>query len=498
MHWPKSPKEGSCYSLPTVKKLLEQKRKRETATSPSSSSSSPSASSVITSSAATAPAPVLISAQGTQTGATSSYMSAMGAMGPMPSSTYSRWDHSGSPQTSASQPDFEFSSGAAYFQSTLAPLDSDQSHTFSSTLTSGYAQQPQEFSIHHYLDCPVTVALSGSVHMGVQQSPSYSWPPMSSLQVPSDPSHQGFSGEMDSGKLEEARMYLQGMDYSKKMWQDEDGDTILHIYTAKGLREYAFAAAEDLRGLGKLDSREHKGKTALLVAVTANQPLIVQDLISLGADVNACDDKGQTALHLAATYGFPRVMQTILSMGLNVNLEARNFEGLTPLHCAAISHSNTIKSLCSSATGLADVSLQSQAEDKLSCVQLLLNYGASILSQDIKSNKTVLHLAVKEGNVQLVRFLLRINLPDMQAFVNMKAHGNTALHMAAGLHNSCHQEEMIRLLLNRGADPGVRNLENDQPAHLLQSGVQGEQLKFILKKRNAASRRRVTSLQDQE
>ncbi|XP_018601067.1 NF-kappa-B inhibitor delta [Scleropages formosus] len=430
-------------------------------------------------------------------GASSSYMSAMGAIGPMPSSTYSRWDPSGSPQSSALQQDFQFPSAGAYFPSVLAPLASDQSQTFGSALTTGYAQQSQEFSVH-YVDCPVTAALPGSVHMGVQQSPSYSWPPVSSLQPAGDPSHQGFAGEMDSQKLEEARMYIQGMDYCKKMWQDEDGDTILHIYTAKGLREYAFAAAEDLCSLGKLDSREHKGKTALLVAVTANQPLIVQDLLSLGADINACDDKGQTALHLAATYGFPRVMQTILSMGLNVNLEARNFEGLTPLHCAAISHSNTMKALCSTVPGLADVGLQSQAEDKLSCVQLLLTYGASILSQDIKSNKTVLHLAVKEGNVQLVRFLLRINLPDMQAFVNMKAHGNTALHMAAGLHSSYHQEEIIRLLLNRGADPGVRNLENDQPAHLLQSGDRGEQLKFILKKRNAASRRRVTSLQDQE
>jgi hypothetical protein len=35
---------------------------------------------------------------------------------------------------------------------------------------------------------------------------------------------------------------------------------ILHIYTAKGLREYAFAAAERLAELGRLDSKEHKGK----------------------------------------------------------------------------------------------------------------------------------------------------------------------------------------------------------------------------------------------
>lgn len=36
--------------------------------------------------------------------------------------------------------------------------------------------------------------------------------------------------------------------------------SILHIYTAKGLREYAYAAAERLRDLDKLDAKEHKGK----------------------------------------------------------------------------------------------------------------------------------------------------------------------------------------------------------------------------------------------
>ncbi|MBN3295602.1 IKBD inhibitor, partial [Amia calva] len=340
-------------------------------------------------------------------------------------------------------------------------------------------------------DCPVTATVSAISQMMVPQPPSYSWVP----QCHSSTGHQGFVGQMDAGVLQEARMFLQGMDYSKKMWQDEDGDTILHIYTAKGLREYAFAAAEDLVKIGRLDSKEHKGKTALLVAVTANQPEIVQDLLQLGADVNACDVKGQTALHLAATYGFPRVMQAILSAGLGVDLEARNFEGLTPLHCATISHNGTMKALSTLLPGQTNASLQSQAQDKLSCVQLLLSCGASHLSQDIKSNKTMLHLAVKEGNLQLVQYLLGLSFPDMNAFVNLKAHGNTALHMAAGLHGSCYQEDMIRLLLSVGADPSIRNLENDQPAHLLQSGERGEQLKLILKKgRAASSRRRIVSL----
>lgn len=91
-------------------------------------------------------------------------------------------------------------------------------------------------------------------------------------------------------------------------------------------------------------------QTALLVAVAANQPEIVQDLLSLEADINACDVNGQTALHLAAYYGFPEVLQVrnyprlvwqmsekhtnsvwfsqaILSNRPAVNLEARNFEG---------------------------------------------------------------------------------------------------------------------------------------------------------------------------
>ena len=64
--------------------------------------------------------------------------------------------------------------------------------------------------------------------------------------------------------------------------------------------------------------------------------------------------------------------------------------------------------------------------------------------------------------------------------------------MAAGLHGNPHQAEILRLLLSRGADPSIRNLENDQPAHLLQSGLQGEQVSrpIIL----TASQRRLVSV----
>ncbi|XP_059194721.1 NF-kappa-B inhibitor delta [Centropristis striata] len=454
MHFDKSPKEKPCCTLPTVKKLLEQKRRRETSSC---------------STASTSPAPPTTVSQlspaesFTCTGASSSYsdMAVSYEWTPAPESTLSYYPSHPGPSYAATYNSLQMPSEYGTPQQGPGYLD---------TMSQTY-------------ECPMAVT---------DPSLASSW----SLMGPGPTAQLSFSSQMDPTKLDEARMLLQGMDYSRATGQDEDGDTILHIYTAKGLRECAFAAAEKLRDVGRLDAKEHKGKTALLVAVTANQPEIVQDLLSFGSDINACDVKGQTALHLAAHYGLPGVLQVILSSRPPVNLEARNFEGMTPLHCAAISHSVTMKALSSS--GLADVVLQTKAVEKLSCVQMLLSAGASLLSQEIKSNKTVLHLAVKEGNIDLVTYLLRIPLPNMKDFVNMKAHGHTALHMAAGLHGNPHQEEIMQLLLHRGADPSTRNLENDQPAHLLQSGPQGDKLKLMLKKRSASSRRRIVSLQDQE
>ncbi|KAJ8005336.1 hypothetical protein DPEC_G00145570 [Dallia pectoralis] len=485
MHWQKSPtKEKPCYTLPTVKKLLEQKRKRENTSTATTSTGVPGvpAATVLSKQ-------VPVPEQCTSTGAASNY-SDMAVV-------YERWGPMDIHQPPSAIQEGQFSHmGMNYFSSPSTSVDYSHSQAFSSPMAHGYhTEQIPDYTNtilpQLYTECPAAEAVSTLVPIG-----PYSWPGARALghteAVP-----QVLNGQVDHTKLEEARLFLRGMDYNGTIWQDDDGDTILHIYAAKGHRESALAAAEQFAELGRLDFQEHKGKTALLVAVTANHPEIVQDLLILGADVNAPDFKGQTALHLAAIYGFPRVMQVILSMGPGVNLEACNFEGLTPLHCAAISHGGIMKSL-TSPQGMENASLNAVAEEKLLCLEMLLNSGASLTSQEIKSNKTVLHLAVKDGNVHLVRFLLSISGPSMRDFVNMKAHGHTALHMAAGLHGSPHQEEILKLLLRQGADPSIRNLENDQPAHLLQSGPRGDQLKLILKKQSASSRRRVVSLQDQE
>ncbi|XP_032179557.1 NF-kappa-B inhibitor delta isoform X2 [Mustela erminea] len=281
--------------------------------------------------------------------------------------------------------------------------------------------------------------------------------------------------------LDTARAHMLALGPQQLLAQDEEGDTLLHLFAARGLRWAAYAAAEMLQMYRHLDIREHKGKTPLLVAAAANQPLIVEDLLNLGAEPNATDHQGRSVLHVAATYGLPGVLSAVINSGVQVNLEARDFEGLTPLHTAILALNVAMHppDLCSRV-------LSTQARDRLACVQMLLHMGADHTSQEIKSNKTVLHLAVQAANPTLVQLLLELPRGDLRAFVNMKAHGNTALHMAAALPPGPPQEAIVRRLLAAGADPTLRNLENEQPVHLLRPGPGPEGLRQLLKRSRVA------------
>ena len=90
-------------------------------------------------------------------------------------------------------------------------------------------------------------------------------------------------------------------------------------------------------------------------------------------------------------------------------------------------------------------------------------------------NKTVLHQVAEKGDHKLFTFLLNY-LPkdELNLIINkVDDNGNTALHLAAcslsvqpaNQHVAIH--DMIKLLLNKGADPRVKNLQNVTPANFL-------------------------------
>ncbi|XP_051483032.1 NF-kappa-B inhibitor zeta isoform X1 [Apus apus] len=287
-------------------------------------------------------------------------------------------------------------------------------------------------------------------------------------------------------QVEQEENKLANIPQDQFLAKDSDGDTFLHIAVAQGRRALSYVLARKMAALHMLDIKEHNGQSAFQVAVAANQHLIVQDLVSLGAQVNTTDCWGRTPLHVCAEKGHAQVLQAIQkgAMGSNqyVDLEATNYDGLTALHCAVLAHNAVLHELQNSRPPHSPEVQELLLRNKslVETIKTLIQMGASVEAKDRKSGRSALHLAAEEANLELIRLFL--DLPNCLSFVNAKAYnGNTALHVAASLQYRVSQLDAVRLLMRKGADPSARNLENEQPVHLVPDGLVGEQIRRILK-----------------
>ncbi|XP_072513842.1 NF-kappa-B inhibitor zeta [Salminus brasiliensis] len=275
--------------------------------------------------------------------------------------------------------------------------------------------------------------------------------------------------------------------------RDGDGDTFLHIAVAQGRRALAYVLAKKMSDIGMLDLKEHNNQSAFQVSVAANQHLIAQDLLSLGAQLNTVDCWGRSPLHVCAEKGHTLTLQAIQravdNNGQKMNVEAVNYDGLTPLHIAVLSHNAMVQELSRVAAPQSPQSVALMQRRKLlgDCINTLLLMGASYGTTDCKSGRTALHMAAEEANVELLRLFL--DQPNSFSVINAKAYnGNTALHVAAAQQGRQAQVHAVQLLMRRGADPSSKNLENEQPIQLVPEGPVGDQVRRILKGRAAQVR----------
>ncbi|XP_067897031.1 NF-kappa-B inhibitor zeta isoform X2 [Heterodontus francisci] len=296
-------------------------------------------------------------------------------------------------------------------------------------------------------------------------------------------------------QIEQEEKKLSHLSQEQLLSKDSDGDTLLHIAVAQGRRALAYVLGKKMAAVNLIDVKEHNGQSALQVAVAANQHLIVQDLVSLGAQVNTSDRWGRTPLHVVAEKGFVQVLLAIeKGMALNcqhLNLEVTNFDGMTALHCTVLAHNRVLHELQNKiyqrhlSVEMQELAMKNKS--LLDTVKTLLQMGASIETRDRKSGRTPMHLAAEEANVDILRHFLE--QPASLNVVNAKAYnGNTALHVAAGMQDRVSQVDAVRLLMRKGADPSARNLENEQPVHLVPDGARGDEVKRILKGKAVQSR----------
>uniref|UniRef100_A0A8C6KND0 Nuclear factor of kappa light polypeptide gene enhancer in B-cells inhibitor, zeta n=1 Tax=Nothobranchius furzeri TaxID=105023 RepID=A0A8C6KND0_NOTFU len=272
-------------------------------------------------------------------------------------------------------------------------------------------------------------------------------------------------------QIQQESQKVEGLTVEQLNMQDSDGDTFLHIAVAQGRRALAYVLAAKMARCGSLNTKEHNGQTALHIATTTNQHLIVSDLLSHGSQINIRDLWGRSPLHVCAEKGHISSLQLVFFCVFSF------FKGLTPLHVAVLSHNAVIREMRSMENPCSY--MKSELTNKrftyVKIIKILMQMGASYGTKDLKSGRTCLHMASDEANLELLSIFLE--QPTSLAFINAKSFsGNTALHIASSLQNFRTQVESVKLLMRKGADPGARNYENELPCQLVPEGPVGEKV----------------------
>ncbi|KAJ3431326.1 ankyrin repeat ph and sec7 domain containing protein secg-related [Anaeramoeba flamelloides] len=171
---------------------------------------------------------------------------------------------------------------------------------------------------------------------------------------------------------------------------------------------------------------------------------LIRHLLELGANPNLTTSSGWTPLHYLCE--FPNkdttILQLLLENGANPNIP--NSMDWTPLHCA-----------CSS---------QSRNPD-FETIKLMISKVANV-SVKTKSGWTALHLICEAHvpNYEIAKMLIKNG-----ADVNSKnEQGQTVVHLLSEPRdNSTNAGKILKIVLEKGANPNVLNTNGFSPLHLV-------------------------------
>lgn len=216
---------------------------------------------------------------------------------------------------------------------------------------------------------------------------------------------------------------------------DSHGHNLLHLIILGGGQPCGFDFCITKSLMKKmLNQMDQHGCTPLHYASEHGFIKTIDQLIKLGARINAKSNKQQSALHFASKFGRINTCSHLLSNACSSSLiNEADLMGQTALHLAA-----------------------EQGHDNV--VSMLLTHGAGIF-RDINGN-TPLHLAAKNGYTHTMKALLSIHtyLLDL-----VNKNKNTCLHLAVMED----QPAAVIYLLNLGA----RILPNEENVYPLELGI---------------------------
>ena len=238
-----------------------------------------------------------------------------------------------------------------------------------------------------------------------------------------------------------------------------------------------------LQAGGKADSTMPNGFTAFLwAAALCPNPAVLEALVKAGANPRQVlpggDARlGDNALLLAAEHNRnPEMISFLLRQGLDVNSRSSMLgDSALMLACRANANPSVAETLVRhgadvdmrNGVGCSAFLFAARRADGLGLLRLLAERGADVRAVD-DSLSNALHVACSgQGSPESIRFLLSVGLP---------VNGQTGKDFGAysplmfAVRNVSPDAKVIRLLLQQGADPGLRDMDGNRAGDGLPAG----------------------------
>jgi ankyrin repeat protein len=224
--------------------------------------------------------------------------------------------------------------------------------------------------------------------------------------------------------------------------------------------------------------RPNQPRSVLPLAVRDGKDAVARLLLRCGADANGLDESWKSALTYAIEVGNIAMVRDLLDRDASCLI--RDGEGMTDLHRCAMSGNCSVIQLCLdhgasvNAKNGDGVTLLMIAVryDQITVVELLIKNGANIWATSYL-HENALHIAAGKGNYTIAKLLLAKDTSE----INMRDHSQmTALHRA--LNSGV--DEMIRLLLERGADVNIKDRNGYDAIQIAAMGGQTAIVSFLM------------------
>jgi ankyrin repeat protein len=236
--------------------------------------------------------------------------------------------------------------------------------------------------------------------------------------------------------------------------RDKAGNNAAALFEAVLQKDLA-RVKEALRLGASANAKDDRGVPPLIYAARFGHVGIVEALVRAGADVNANPEHGTTPLISAISGGSIETLKVLLAAGARVDQQDRLRR--TPLQEASSWKRDEITRLLLGSSALVDpaalaiASLSGSAEQ----VRMLLGAGADPNASNGHALNEAARGCYRRDNTEIIRLLLEGGAnPSIKTDIEY-----SPLHRAAGLCGV----EAVRLLLRHGADANARDLNRGTP-----------------------------------